>query len=222
MRISTFAVLTFASCIVAKNVFYLDNLRAALDGETENTKRDARNVASLQDLKDAIESEQHHDKRDQDVVEMNPLLQNLLPQVPSLSIFSGYLRDDLLLNKQMEAEDSFTLLLAPSDEAISKYSLDTGLKPWQYPKDADSDDNDEAVNYNIDYFLRAHISTEVTAFDEKNGLTTKLLDGKAVSIVRDAQTDTYGLTVNDVAVGVASVRLADNGIVFVIDAVLAL
>lgn len=221
MRLANIAVLAFAACILAKNVFYLDTLRAALDKESGNSKRDARNVVSLEDFKHAVDEEQQLHKR-QDVVETDPLLQSLLPQVPALSIFSRYLRDDRVLGKRIDEQDAFTLLFAPSDEAIAKYSARTGLKPWEYPKDVSHDDTDEAANYNINYFLRAHMLTEHAQFGDHNGLSTVLLDGKKVRLTRDEATDSYTVAVDNKVLPVAMVLLAGNGVVFVLGTVLDL
>lgn len=238
MRFANFAAILFAGTVLAKNVVYLDNLRAAIDKESENSKRDAKNVVSLDDLKAAIDKQEDKakvsrdldsvksffkkfSKRDQEVVTIGaPLLQNLLPQIPTVSIFSGYLRDDEHLLTQMENENSFTILIAPSDNAIA-HKLN-GVKPWEFPKKVMYDEtDDEVVAYNIDHFLKAHILTELQQVSENNELRSVLLDGREIVVKSDPTTGTYRLKIDGKWLPVTSVSLADNGIVFVIEDVLS-
>ncbi|KAM9915775.1 hypothetical protein OXX80_013851 [Metschnikowia pulcherrima] len=48
MKIVNLAVLAFASCILAKNIIYLDDLVSAMNKD----KREAKNIVSLDALKD--------------------------------------------------------------------------------------------------------------------------------------------------------------------------
>lgn len=236
MRFANFAAILFAGIVLAKNVVYLDDLRAAIDAQTENVKRDAKNVVSLEDLKAAIDKQEQEannanevkkffsrlGKRDQDVVKIGaPLLQNLLPQILSVSIFAGYLRDDKELLAETEKEDSFTILVAPSDSAMA-FKLN-GVKPWEFPKKImDDDSDDEVVAYNIDHFLRAHMLSKLAKVESSDELKSVFLDGREFVVKSDAATGTYRIKVDGSWIGVTSVSLADNGIVFVIDDVLSL
>lgn len=239
MRFANFAAILFAGIVLAKNVVYLDDLRAAIDAESENSengKRDAKNVVSLDDLKAAIDKLEHKannvndvkkffsrlGKRDQEVVKFGtPLLQNLLPQILSASIFAGYLRDDQELLGEAEKTDSFTILVAPSDNAMATKL--NGVKPWEFPKKImDDATDDEVVAYNIDHFLRAHMLTRMAKVASDSELKSTLLDGREFVVKNDAATGTYRIKVDGKWIGVTSMTLADNGIVFVIEDVLSL
>lgn len=239
MKFVHFASILFAGVVLAKNVVYLDDLRAAIDKGSENEKRDAKNVVSLEDLRAAIDEQESESneprsleevqdffkklsKRDQDVVNVGaPLLQNLLPQILTVSIFAGYLRDDDKLLSQMESENSFTILVAPSDSAMSK-KLD-GVKPWEFPKQVLNDEtDDEVVAYNIDHFLKAHILTQLGGISDNNELKSVLLDGREIVVKTDPATGTYRLKIDGEWKSISSASLADNGIVFVIEDVLSL
>lgn len=239
MKFLHFASVLFAGVVLAKNVVFLDDLRAAIDKESSNEKREAKNVVSLDDLRAAIEKQEGESKqsrdlesvqnffrklvrRDQDVINVDaPLLQNLLPQILSVSIFAGYLRDDEQLLSQVESEESFTILVAPSDSAMSKKL--NGVKPWEYPKQIQNDETDDkVVAYNIDHFLKAHISTKLGGISQDNELKSVLLDGREIVVKTDPNTGTYRLKIENEWKNIASVSLADNGILFVIDDVLSL
>lgn len=238
MRFANFAAILFAGAVLAKNVVFLDDLRAALDSDSDhsgNSKREAKNVVSLDDLKAAIDKQEQQDskneakkffnklgKRSQDVVKVGaPLLQNLLPQISSVSIFAGYLRDDQELLQEMENTKSFTILVAPSDNSIATKL--NGVKPWEFPKKVmDDETDDKVVAYNINHFLKAHILTVIGKVETDNELKSVLLDGREIVVKNDPTTGTYLLKVDGKWIEVTSVSLADNGIVFVVEDVLSL
>lgn len=238
MRFVNFAAILFAGLVIAKNVVYLDDLRAAVE-ESENQKREPKNVVSLEDLRAALDKQEEEAKetrdldetkgffrklakRGQDVIKDSaPLLQNLLPLIPSVSIFAGYLRDDQELLNQVENKKGFTILLAPTDNAM--FDKLNGVKPWEFPKKIQYDQtDDEVVAYNINHFLKAHMLTQLGDIGENNKLTTVLLDGRDIVVEFDPVTKSHSLKIEGQQVPVASVTPADNGIVFVIDEVLSL
>lgn len=222
MRFTNLAILVFASCIVAKNVIYLDDLTAGL----KNEKRDARRVMSLEDFKNAVkEGELHFDDKakraEQDVLdEKRPLLTSVLPQMPMISIFSGYLRDDDQMLQSLESSDSFTLFVAPLDSAIREFSLAKGLKPWEYPNKVQNDETDDKViRDNIHAFIEAHASSKITLQDG-NLITAILMNGEEISIKRMTSLDNYELTWNEKSIAIGSISPAENGMVFEIPQVL--
>lgn len=222
MRFTYFTAGIFCSAAVARNVFNMEELHAAIENQAGNSKRDARNVISLDELKAALdkqENEEANEKRHQDVVSA-PLLQNLLPQMSSVSIFAGYLRDDQVILSEVEKKDSFTLLVAPSDSAMADKL--SGLKPWEFPKKIMDDDSDDAVvAYNVHHFMKAHILTELESFSDNNELKSHLLDGRELSVTHDPTSGLYLVIVGGVTYPASSVSLANNGIVFVIEDVLS-
>ncbi|EEQ39439.1 Fasciclin domain family protein [Clavispora lusitaniae] len=239
MKFTNIAVLLFASVALSKNVMNLENLHAAIDKE-EKSKRDAKNVVSVDDLWAAIDKEEgkskreaknvqniedffkNHNKRNQDVLSTpgDALLQNILPSMPSVSIFAGYLRDDAEILSGMEAKETFTFLLAPSDDAIATKL--GGLKPWEFPKQVKNDDSDdEVIASNIDNFLKAHISSDAAVRAGSSELSTVLLNGKSVIIQSDPATGVYTLQVEGKPIPVSSYRSAGNGVVLIIEDVLS-
>lgn len=239
MRFANFAVLLFAGIVISKNVVYLEDLGAAIE-KGQNSKREPKNVVSLEALKAAAHKEgvkgkrepknvvdiktyfETHNKRDQKVLlkSNDILLESLLPQMPSISIFAGYVRDNAEILNQMESRRSFTLLVAPSDDAIATKL--GGMKPWEFPEIIKNDEHDdETIASNIDSFLRAHISVEQVMLAQSNEISTILLNGKEVVIHNDPTTGIYTLRVEGKNVPVKTSRLAGNGVVLIIDEVLS-
>lgn len=230
MRILNIAVLIFASCIAAKNVYYLDNLVSAL--KNGNNKRDARNVVSLESFHAAIEeedkklagdtqaTEKRSNKRSQGVIKPDePLLQTLLPQVPGISIFSAYLRDNAEISSRVDDSEGFTVIFAPSDDAVLKFSSQKGLKPWEYPNHVQNDETDDKVaQKNIQYFIDAHISS--SAAEKDNLMVVELRNGQYVTIGQDESTAKFFIRQGDSKFAVSSVEHASNGILLVLDHVL--
>lgn len=238
MRFANFAVLLFAGIVISKNVVYLEDLGAAIE-KGQQSKREPKNVVSLDALKAAAQKEQEkgkreaknvidiktyfktHQKREQKVLMASNeiLLESLLPQMPSISIFAGYVRDDAEILGQMERENSFTLLIAPSDNSIATKL--GGLKPWEFPTAIKDDENDDKViASNLNNFLKAHISVEQAITAESNDIATVLLNGKEAVIHNDPATGTYTLQVEGKNVPVKDSRLAGNGVVLIIEDVL--
>lgn len=226
---------------MAKNVVYLDNLVSAMDkGIAE--KREAKNVVSLEGLLEALEKEHSgpelnkrkdtqdirmwfNGKRDGGLVQRPilpvPLLQSILPQVPQVSIFSRYVRDDEPVISELEDPTGFTLFLAPSDHAIATFSTSVGLKPWEFPELVKNDATDDAViGRNIDAFVKAHMSNDDPRIMEDNALSGVLLNNKPFKITKLEVTETYTLEIQGIEIAVSSVHSAGNGIVFVVEKVL--
>ncbi|KAM9893517.1 hypothetical protein OXX69_000192 [Metschnikowia pulcherrima] len=229
MKIVNLAVLAFASCILAKNIIYLDDLVSAMNKD----KREAKNIVSLDALKDEAanavydgNSEKNAaapgQKRDtQHVFQPTaPLLQSLLPSVRKISVFSGYLRSDTQIMSQLENSGAFSLILAPTDEAFSRFSAKTGRKPWEYPQEIKNDETDDAVvKNNLRYFVNAHVSAPIDRESSEQKPIT-LLDGKKIAVERLSGDDNYQVNVDGVIYPVVSIHQAENGVVFVVDSVL--
>lgn len=238
MKFVTFLAI-FATCAVAKNVVDFDDL-VERSQKDSNVKRDAKNVAHID-----IDNNMLHDtssgntqgqiynfvdtrhggngKRSvsQRPIQPVPLLQSILPQVSQVSIFSRYLRDDDALLLNLGNPEGFTLILAPSDNAISSFSTEVGLKPWEFPEPIMDDATDDAViGRNIDSFVKAHMSIDDPKIKADNTLSGVLLNGKPFKIVKLVD-DAYTLEFGNKKIAISSVHLAGNGIVFVIERVLA-
>lgn len=237
MKLTSLAVLIFASCIVAKNVVYLENLAQAMD--SNNEKREPKNVVTLEDLLDNLKEENsdfslakrknvvelqnwlHKRSLPQRPVQPVPLLQSILPQVLQVSIFSRYVRDDADVLLELGNSESFTLFVAPSDQAVASFLTEVGLKPWEFPEPVKDDATDDAViARNIDAFVKGHMSYGNPVIDEHNTLSGILLNKKPFKITKLQVDDSYTLDFDGEQVAISSVHLAGNGIVFVVEKVL--
>lgn len=238
MKFANFAVLLFAGIVISKNIVYLEDLGDAIK-KGHLSKREPKNVVSLEGLREAAHREgryakrdaknvvniktyfQTRNKRDQNVLlnSNDLLLESLLPQMSPISIFTGYVRDNGQILSQMENENTFTFLLAPSDDAIA--SKLGGFKPWEFPQAIKNDvHDDEVAASNINSFLSAHISIEQVIMTHSDEITAVLLSGKNAVINNDPATGIYTLLVEGQNVPVTAARLADNGVVLIIDDVL--
>lgn len=238
MKFATLTATLF-SCVAAKNVVQLD----ILGDESQTNLHEKRSPKNIVDLK--IDSEMFHDSSSENakreisnIEELHlwangarsvpqrpilpvPLLQSVLPQVSQVSIFSRYLRDDDALLLHLGNPEGFTLILAPSDNAITSFSTAIGLKPWEFPEPIKDDATDDAViGRNIDSFVKAHVSLRDPSIKADNTLSGVLLNDMPFKIVKLID-ETYTVEVNDKKIAVSSVHLAGNGIVFVIESVLA-
>lgn len=228
MKIVNLAVLAFASCILAKNIFYLDDLVSAMNNE----KREPKNVVSLDSLKEDAENAVYEnepkfnpgnqEKRElQDVLQPSaPLLQSLLPQFRQISVFSGYLRNDQDFVSKLENSDSFVLIVAPTDEAFARVSVETGKKPWEYPEEIQGNEtDDEVIKKNLRFLVESHVSAPIDReLAEKKSVT--LLNGQEISIEHLSGPDNYELNVNGKKIPILSILQAENGLVLVVDSVL--
>lgn len=238
MKFATLVAI-FASSVLAKNVVNFDDL-VDVSKKGLNEKRDPKNIVPLD-----VDSPMVHDTGSVDTQKQKlnfhdarhfgngkrsvpqrpilpvPLLQSVLPQVSEVSIFSRYLRDDDALLLHLGNPEGFTLILAPSDNAITSFSTQVGLKPWEFPEPVKNDATDDAViGRNIDSFVKAHMSLGDPSIKADNTLSGVLLNDKPFKIVKLVD-DTYTLEVDSKKIAVSSVHLAGNGIVFVVENVLA-
>lgn len=228
MKVTTLAVLVFASCIVAKNIIFLDDLLTAV----EKTKRAPLNVIALDELRAALAASDHDAdgdsakrleqkaKRDtqQRLMASKPALQSLLPQIPTISIFLGYLRDNADILARLDLAP-LTLFIAPSDDAISKFSTETGLKPWEYSQPLKGDDTDEQVAAeNIARFVKTHTAYDIKV--DSDVIHSTLLEGDSFTVEFVPESQTYSVHINGQTLAVLSTHEADNGLVFVIESVL--
>ena len=218
----------------AKNVPNLEFLKEL----SENGKRDAepKNVINLQDLKVGVDDEDEgKEKRDAkntpNLIDCyNNLLQSILPQLKSVSIFAGYIRDNKDLNSKTEALDSNMLIISPTDDAIENKL--SNLKPWEFPTLLDEatteQDQDKILQDNLQNYLDGHI---VVAFQDKINIedgdqgkekvvVTKLNNGELLEIKQNMVSQTFSVRVaakHKKWIPVVTVRQVENGFIFVID-----
>lgn len=167
----------------------------------------------------------------------NNLLQSILPQLKSISIFAGYIRNNQDLDSKTELADQNMLIIAPTDDAIENKL--SGLKPWEFPHSLDDAKNDREqdaiIDKNIQNFLFGHI---VSDFEKKlvietdsNDQTTKIIattlnNGKNLQIKQDPLSEKFFIRIVDDRdanaisnnwIPVQTVRQVENGFIFVIE-----
>mmetsp|Transcript_5377 Transcript_5377/g.5346 ORF Transcript_5377/g.5346 Transcript_5377/m.5346 type:complete len:280 (+) Transcript_5377:33-872(+) len=210
----------------AKNVYNLQALKQGL--EKGNEKREAKNVYNLQALKEGLEVE--NDKKEvknkrsiQQVFHIEEqnihqnLLQSILPQLQSITVFTGYIRDDLNLAEKTADSTQSMIIIAPSDDAISNKL--NNLKPWEFPTElTGNSDDDKIVRENLENFLNGHIIVDfkdkfVTNNDE---IVAKLINGKEVKIKQEG-VDKFQISTGNEWIKVEIVKQVDNGYIFVIN-----
>lgn len=214
----------------AKNVYNLQALKEGLD--TENEKREVKNVYNLQALKEGLEvenekTETRNDKRSiQHVFDIEGqnvhqnLLQSILPQLQSITVFTGYIRDDLSLAKKTADSSQSMIIIAPSDDAISNKL--NNLKPWEFPTElTGNSDDDKIVRENLKNFLSGHVIVDfkdkfVTNNDE---IIANLINGNQVKIKQEG-VDKFKISTGNDWIKVEIVKQVDNGYIFVINDVL--
>lgn len=128
----------------AKNIVSLDFFRTEL-GKEKNSKRDLKYIVDQIIL-----------NNDNDALTGVPLLQSALPQVKEISIFAGYIRDQVDVAKLTNQLDTPLIIIAPSNFAISKKL--SGLKPWEFPEDVEKDET--KAESNLTNFVKSHIIKE--------------------------------------------------------------
>ncbi|RCK60344.1 hypothetical protein Cantr_08326 [Candida viswanathii] len=163
-----------------------------------------------------------------DVVDCyNNLLQSVLPQLSSISIFTGYIREFLDIDAKTANPNEVMLVVAPDNDAIETKLND--LKPWEFPKSLESAKDDkeqeEILNDNLLNFLNGHL---VNNFEKKlvidKSVTdavviiTQLNNGNFLKIKQVRSSDKFFIKLVDHEdwIPVESVKQVENGFVFII------
>ncbi|SCV01711.1 LAME_0G18008g1_1 [Lachancea meyersii CBS 8951] len=154
----------------------------ASDAEDKTLKvRDARNVSPLNldelfekgsfDKREVQQQNVYAAEKEQDEQQTgeawDPIcLDSRLASMNEISIFTSYLRDDVILSRIMCDPLENVIVFAPSDRAVESLPK----KPWQFPTDvealeaqkSDEETIDRAVNSNIQHFVQSHIATSAS------------------------------------------------------------
>ncbi|CEP62315.1 uncharacterized protein LALA0_S05e02828g [Lachancea lanzarotensis] len=151
----------------AKNVFPL-NVNGIIENESLN-KRDSerQQVYSAEKLTDQKDENGRTSQKNWDPV----CLDSKLPSYSEISIFSRYLRDDVVLSSMISDPTTYIVVFAPSNDAIENLPK----KPWQFPIDvetleaqtSDEEALEQAVRNNIRNYVEHHIATMVGNNDGK-------------------------------------------------------
>lgn len=147
------------------------------------------------------------------------LLRTKLAVNRDASIFASYVRDFTSIEDRLDSTSSVSLILAPTDDAVS--ALPT--KPWEFPNSVPKGDEkaaDKAIRSNVKSFILSHLylgniedGAGTFGFESANGLR--------ITVVRD---DNDKLTVStrtsagkEIKANVVSVTEADNGKIWLLD-----
>ncbi|KAG5421976.1 hypothetical protein I9W82_001069 [Candida metapsilosis] len=203
----------------AKNTFDIGKF-AKLSGK----KRDGQEILNLPEEEVAKESYVFtFDSADC----CSNLLQSILPQLKSVSIFAGYIRDNRELNSRTESLESNMLIVSPTDDAIENKL--SNLKPWEFPTSLDDakseQEQDKILQDNLQSYLNGHV---VSDFQDKINIkdgnekvvVTKLNNGELLEIKQDIVSQTFSVRVparQKDWISVVIVRQVENGFIFVID-----
>lgn len=220
----------------AKNIISLEDFKAELD-RGSNIKRDPKNLFDTEQFENAATDDgnkrrsEYGDNEDETVFILNEedssknLLQSTLPQIREISVFAGYLRDNVELYEKTEKTDEVMVIISPTDEALTNKL--NGLKPWQFPApledNASPEENEKTVRNNLNSFLSGHIVINFEStmtFEEDNTVVSRLLNGELVKIRQNLETEEYHITTGEEWINVSSMKQVDNGFIFVIDDVL--
>lgn len=202
-----------------KNTINLNDFKIGIP----NNKREVKPHLSISNFLTTYNQKRADDNLDQFTFEIDPkdshqnILQSILPQIQDISIFSASIRDNAYVFTKTEALDQVTVIIAPTNDAIS-HKLD-GKKPWEFPL---CPSNEKNVEENSTNFLFGHIieNFETNLKLEKQIVKSKLLNGNDLSIKQDVSGKFSIQLNNNDWINVTQVKQVDNGFVFVIDDVL--
>lgn len=152
------------------------------------------------------------------------LLQSSLTQHPEIYTFTGYIRDSHALTSRFNSREQFSVVFAPTDEALSKLSQ----KPWEFPTPIPADDinspeseerNEHIIQNNVHNFVSSHVSFANAPLAVGNHVTTT--NGVVVTLAERSEgqfsvlaIDKYGKTL---VADVVNIETVENGQVFIID-----
>lgn len=218
----------------------------------ENTKLFKRDPKRLPlDINAIIEQEESLLKRDRSQkqkdfqaaggnLHISPVsLDSKITALKEATVFFSYARDDVELSGRLGDENQDLIVIAPTNEAISRLSK----KPWEFPRNIETLESagageveiDQAIRQNVLKFVRSH----VVAYDENHShgdcgsgyITLKSVDyessasrgsGGDILLRRDGDSF-YVASVRDKKFHkVEKVETAVNGVVLVIDSCLVM
>lgn len=150
-------------------------------------------------------------KRQELLTLLSQVIKLVLPQMRDILIFSGMIRDNAAVDAMTESGDKSLLILAPSDDAISKLSK----KPWEFPESVEGKHLDAVAQNNLDNYLKGHVVEEfVSSFS--GSTQAVLMNGKTVEITRLPAGD-LRVSSGSTEVEVVDIKKQANGYVFVLN-----
>ncbi|CAX44552.1 conserved hypothetical protein [Candida dubliniensis CD36] len=242
----------------AKNIPNLQALRTGIEEEEDGSvaKRDAKNVINLNsfietsskregknlfDLTKFQQSGQQIKKRDQTILTQekslfvldsvdcyNNLLQSILPQLSSISIFSSYIRQFASIDARTANPQEVILIVAPDNDSLETKLSD--LKPWEFPElitpEQSEQEQDKTLKKNLLHFLNGHLINnfeENLVIDKSSAeavtIISKLNNGKFLKIKQDQLSQKFSIRLLDSEdwIDVETIKQVENGFVLIIN-----
>lgn len=241
----------------AKNIPDLEALKTGIEEEEgQVAKRDAKNVINLSnfietpskresknlfDLTKFQQSGQPIKKRDQKILKQekslfvlnsvdcfNNLLQSILPQLSSISIFSSYIRQFASIDARTANPQKVMLIVAPDNDSLETKLSD--LKPWEFPEqitpEQSEQEQDKTLKNNLLHFLNGHLINnfeENLVIDKSSTdavtIISKLNNGKFLKIKQDQLSQKFSIRLLDSEnwIDVETIKQVENGFVLIIN-----
>lgn len=207
------------------SLFYVGEGDHAVHGHEQVLDRPGwTNVPSLTFEGDDSDSEDDEWDIGGDEPKIGPsLLKTQLDVNKDITIFSAYIRDFMDFSSRFQDGDSYSVILAPSNEAITKLSA----KPWEYPIPVRGDDQeqDKCIQRNIRTFLEAHmyfgtISGVALCPDDADSTCFITEGGVPIKIQQRGNTMVVKSLIDGTQAKVLSTKEVKNGVIWVIDTAL--
>jgi len=152
------------------------------------------------------------------------LLRTELDISKDISIFAGYVRDYQFLQNIFDNGDSFSVVLAPSDMAVS--ALES--KPWEFPIPVTGKDeakNERAIRSNILSFIYHHLHfgkiDDLRSGGKESSLileTNQKYEPVRIEVRRTQESFTVTTLDNHpIVANVIDVHEVDNGVIWILD-----
>ncbi|AOA64731.1 hypothetical protein PP7435_CHR4-0694 [Komagataella phaffii CBS 7435] len=150
------------------------------------------------------------------------LLATTLTQLPEVSVFASYIRDNIDLTNELGADlkSNQILIFAPTDTAIKELSK----KPWEWPSEITETNNlkDETSTANINNFVESHVvvtSDKGLNLEEGANIGTAVLttlNGQTINLFNSDRT--FYISVDDQPkFPLRQIEVVSNGAVLIID-----
>lgn len=151
------------------------------------------------------------------------LLRTKLAVNQDAHIFASYVRDFASMEKRFNDQDQYSVVMAPSDEAVEKL----GAKPWEFPQPIDSSksekERDKIAKSNVRSFLNNHLhygdfGGQISILGQDEPKTFELSTEAGTNILVEPKDDKLKLTTSDgIVATVYKAEKVDNGAIWILD-----
>lgn len=158
----------------------------------------------------------------------NNLLQSILPQLSSISIFSSYIRQFASIDARTANPQKVMLIVAPDNDSLETKLSD--LKPWEFPEqitpEQSEQEQDKTLKNNLLHFLNGHLINnfeENLVIDKSSTdavtIISKLNNGKFLKIKQDQLSQKFSIRLLDSEnwIDVETIKQVENGFVLIIN-----